>query len=516
VLEKYFRETIGFGHLTLLIMELAFTGPVPVGDLRVTRVPQVPASYSRATLVEEPKILAAAVLLVGCTARRARRASLLPRGSHRRHGGQSKQRVQRNRVATTPRRGQVMDKVQQKAEEEHENGAKTKMAGNAGKEDKLRSGTAAASSLEESEGLIREASEQDGWTTFARFSGALWETFVDVATSRSPRERKGWEYRKGIEGMSMGSMAYEMLTVSEDTKDFRELQKEYEAGYGVPFLNLSARKLTAMTRDMSKAVGLDGPWLTFINVLQTAGISGSFIDGIPVQNKWINIVQDNMKHYASEDPEQGQRHVTDLLQNMIMGRMERITGAPMPVFLEGYGESEGIYKIVIGPRSVVVVSDPVIIKRILTSSPELYTKGILTEVLEPIMGQGLIPASPETWRKRRRAIVPGFHKKWLQATTDVMVECAVNLADDLERTISLSSTTAEVNMEEKFTSASLDIIGKAIFDYDFGSTTRESPLIRAVYNLLREAERRAQSVLPYWNLPGASNSSEIKRIILTT
>ncbi|CAK9082886.1 unnamed protein product, partial [Durusdinium trenchii] len=67
----------------------------------------------------------------------------------------------------------------------------------------------------------------------------------------------------------------------------------------------------------------------------------------------------------------------------------------MPVFLEGYGESEGIYKIaaglrgylgggrkkgpssgseeegqeVIGPRSVVVVSDPVIVKRILTSSP---------------------------------------------------------------------------------------------------------------------------------------------------
>eukprot|EP00435_Cladocopium_sp_Y103_P047492 s72_g14.t1 len=76
------------------------------------------------------------------------------------------------------------------------------------------------------------------WTTFARFSGALWETFVDVATSRSPRERKGWEYRKGIEGPS------------EDTKDFQELQKEYEAGYGVPFLNLSARKLTAMTRDV--------------------------------------------------------------------------------------------------------------------------------------------------------------------------------------------------------------------------------------------------------------------------
>ncbi|CAE7469734.1 CYP97B3 [Symbiodinium necroappetens] len=234
------------------------------------------------------------------------------------------------------------------------------------------------------------------------------------------------------------------------------------------------------------------------------GISGDLIDGIPVQNKWINIVRDNLDDFGKQDPEQGQRQAGDLMQNMIMGRMERITGAPMPVFLEGYGESEGIYKIVIGPRSVVVVSDPVVVKRILTSSPELYTKGILTEVLEPIMGQGLIPADPETWRKRRRAIVPGFHKKWLTEATRQMVECAVNLADDLERSISISSShVAEVNMEEKFTSASLDIIGKAIFNYDFGSTTHESPLIRAVYNLLREAERRAQSVIPYWNLPGA-------------
>ncbi|CAJ1422296.1 unnamed protein product [Effrenium voratum] len=240
-------------------------------------------------------------------------------------------------------------------------------------------------------------------------------------------------------------------------------------------------------------------------VLQTMGVSGEFIDGIPVQNKWITIVQDNLKKFGEQDPESGGRQATELMQNMVMGRMERITGAPMPVFLEGYGESEGVYKIVIGPRSVVVVSDPVILKRIMTSSPELYTKGILSEVLEPIMGQGLIPADPETWKRRRRAIVPGFHKKWLNETTELIVECAMNLADDVERSIALSSgKVAEVNMEEKFTSASLDIIGKAIFDYDFGSTTRESPLIRAVYNLLREAERRAQSVVPYWNLPGAT------------
>jgi len=45
--------------------------------------------------------------------------------------------------------------------------------------------------------------------------------------------------------------------------------------------------------------------------------------------------------------------------------------------------------------------------------------GILAEILKPVMGKGLIPADPETWKKRRRAIVPGFHKAWLNAMVRV-------------------------------------------------------------------------------------------------
>eukprot|EP00933_Yihiella_yeosuensis_P080271 TRINITY_DN93685_c0_g1_i1.p1 TRINITY_DN93685_c0_g1~~TRINITY_DN93685_c0_g1_i1.p1 ORF type:complete len:1049 (+),score=198.46 TRINITY_DN93685_c0_g1_i1:180-3149(+) len=305
--------------------------------------------------------------------------------------------------------------------------------------------------------------------------------------------------------MSLGSLHYEMLQTQEDSAEFKNLQKEYQLGYQVPFVNLSVRNVLATIREGSNAVGLGGVWLTIVNVFQTFGISGDFIDGIPVQNRWIDIVAENMQDFEKQEAAAGQRQVQSLMKNMVLGRMERITGAPMPVFLEGYGQNQGIYKIVIGPRSVVVVSDPLVIKRILTSSQENYTKGILSEVLEPIMGKGLIPADPITWRNRRRAIVPGLHKKWLKETYDVMLDCALTLCNDLERGISNSKTSiASVNMEEKFTSASLDIIGKAIFDYDFGSVERESPVINAVYSLLREAERRAQSVIPYWNLPGAS------------
>ncbi len=71
----------------------------------------------------------------------------------------------------------------------------------------------------------------------------------------------------------------------------------------------------------------------------------------------------------------------------------------------------GVYKLVLGPKSFIVVSDPAITKHILRDNSKAYDKGVLAEILEPIMGKGLIPADPETAKTRRRAILPGFHKK---------------------------------------------------------------------------------------------------------
>jgi cytochrome P450 len=74
------------------------------------------------------------------------------------------------------------------------------------------------------------------------------------------------------------------------------------------------------------------------------------------------------------------------------------------------------------------------------------------------------------------------------------------LVNDLEA----RSTAGQVtDMEERFCSVTLDIIGKAVFNYDFGSVTMESPIVKAVYRVLREAEHRSSSFIPYWNLPYA-------------
>lgn len=74
-----------------------------------------------------------------------------------------------------------------------------------------------------------------------------------------------------------------------------------------------------------------------------------------------------------------------------------------------------MYKLCFGPKSFIAVADPIMARHILRDNAKAYDKGVLAEILEPIMGKGLIPADPETWSVRRRAIVPGFHKAWLEA-----------------------------------------------------------------------------------------------------
>jgi cytochrome P450 len=79
-------------------------------------------------------------------------------------------------------------------------------------------------------------------------------------------------------------------------------------------------------------------------------------------------------------------------------------------------------------------------------------------------------------------------------------DCGERLVDDLG---AKSKKSITVDMEERFCSVTLDIIGKSVFNFDFGSTTKESPVVKAVYRVLREAEHRSSSFIPYWNLPYA-------------
>ena len=88
------------------------------------------------------------------------------------------------------------------------------------------------------------------------------------------------------------------------------------------------------------------------------------------------------------------------IKGALGGDLQTLAGGPLFLLLAKYYQDYGpIFNLSIGPKSFLVISDPVMARHILRdSSPEQYCKGMLAEILEPIMGDGLIPADPKIWK----------------------------------------------------------------------------------------------------------------------
>ncbi|XP_062084232.1 protein LUTEIN DEFICIENT 5, chloroplastic [Humulus lupulus] len=158
----------------------------------------------------------------------------------------------------------------------------------------------------------------------------------------------------------------------------------------------------------------------------------------------------------------------------------------------------GIFRLTFGPKSFLIVSDPSIAKHILRDNSKAYSKGILAEILEFVMGKGLIPADGEIWRVRRRTIVPALHLKYVAAMINLFGQATDKLCQKLD---AAASDGEDVEMESLFSRLTLDIIGKALFNYDFDSLTNDTGIVEAVYTVLREAEDRSISPIPVWEIP---------------
>ncbi|XP_020102693.1 cytochrome P450 97B2, chloroplastic isoform X2 [Ananas comosus] len=181
--------------------------------------------------------------------------------------------------------------------------------------------------------------------------------------------------------------------------------------------------------------------------------------------------------------------LTNLLSGGSIGSMPIAEGAVSdlfgrPLFFSLYDwfiEHGSVYKLAFGPKSFVVVSDPIVARHILRENAFAYDKGVLAEILEPIMGKGLIPADLDTWKVRRKVITPGFHSLFLETMVRTFTKCSERSILKFEELIERENhdkKAIELDLEAEFSNLALDIIGLGVFNYDFGSVTKESPVIK--------------------------------------
>jgi cytochrome P450 len=125
-----------------------------------------------------------------------------------------------------------------------------------------------------------------------------------------------------------------------------------------------------------------------------------------------------------------------------------------------YGDA---IRVPIGPRqSLFMLSRPEHAEHVLATSQDNYVKAFTYRPLRVLIGDGLLTAEGEQWRRHRRIVQPMFSRRYVRTFAPPMAEATGRL---LTEWAALASGT-ELDVAAGMSALALDIVGRALFSTD--------------------------------------------------
>lgn len=112
-----------------------------------------------------------------------------------------------------------------------------------------------------------------------------------------------------------------------------------------------------------------------------------------------------------------------------------------------------------GRYDLITVAHPDHIKHILQSHHTAYAKARTYEVLSWVLGDGLLTAEGEHWRRHRRLAQPAFHRRSVEGLADMMVEEAT-------AAVARWKDGEEIDVAAEMRDLTLTIVGRALVSRD--------------------------------------------------
>ncbi|HEY4460157.1 MAG TPA: cytochrome P450, partial [Pseudonocardiaceae bacterium] len=94
--------------------------------------------------------------------------------------------------------------------------------------------------------------------------------------------------------------------------------------------------------------------------------------------------------------------------------------------LRQYGD---IAQIFVGPRRILVVNSPELIRRVLVSDARKFDKGALFDKARAYLGNGLLTSTGDFHRRQRRLAQPAFHTGRIERYAELMIDQASTTVD---------------------------------------------------------------------------------------
>ncbi len=149
----------------------------------------------------------------------------------------------------------------------------------------------------------------------------------------------------------------------------------------------------------------------------------------------------------------------------LLGCARELRGDPLRLFARGAAEHGDLVCFPVAHRRVYLVVAPELIAQIGIRNRENYVKGVSYDALRIPMGDALLTADGELWRKRRRLMLPLFSRRELLAQVPVI---ATSVASSFERWDALAASGKAFNVASEMNRLAFDVIGRVLIGAAIG------------------------------------------------
>src|SRR5476649_1400387 len=174
---------------------------------------------------------------------------------------------------------------------------------------------------------------------------------------------------------------------------------------------------------------------------------------------------------------------------LLMGSLQHVRKDPLRMLMQSFREHGYVVRFTFGPIVAHLVSSPDGAQQVLAENNKNYgkqTRGFKN--LRYVLGNGLLTAEGDFWKRQRRIAQPGFHRQKIAGFAQTMVRAAEATAERLE---AKRGQTLDVSAE--MSRLTLRIVGETLLGHDPSDAADE--VGSAVSYLLHIANIRTSRVI---------------------
>ena len=159
----------------------------------------------------------------------------------------------------------------------------------------------------------------------------------------------------------------------------------------------------------------------------------------------------------------------------------------LPMLLEHFQQYGDIYKLnsTSSDAWTYVVSHPNLARRVLGENHRNYKKGIGIDLINILIGRGLIVSEGDLWKRQRKMIQPMYHRAVLERFTGLMTRCSRKLISAWQ---DKRLSGQAINITEEMSQVTLNFILYALFSEDLDALILEEG--RNPFNVVTDESAR--------------------------